>query len=66
MGAVVGTFTAFFDLAYGLGAVSLGAVAAAVGYRGAFLTGAFVAGAGLVLLLVSERRAGRRMGTLRA
>jgi MFS family permease len=56
MGAVVGTFTAFFDLAYGLGAVSLGAVAAGLGYRGAFATGSAVAGAGLALLLVKAER----------
>jgi predicted MFS family arabinose efflux permease len=56
MGAVVGTFTAFFDLAYGLGAVSLGGVAAALGYRGAFATGSVVAGAGLALLLLKVER----------
>jgi MFS family permease len=56
MGAVVGTFTAFFDLAYGLGAVSLGAVAAVLGYRGAFATGSAVAGAGLAVLLLKAER----------
>ena len=55
-GAVVGTFTAFFDLAFGLGAVSLGAVAAFFGYTGAFAGGAFVAGLGLALMLVRARR----------
>jgi len=49
-GAVVGTFTAFFDLSYGIGAVSLGAVAHALGYRGTFAMSAVVAAAGLVLL----------------
>jgi MFS family permease len=55
-GAVVGTFTAFFDLAFGLGAVSLGAVAAASGYRGAFAGGALVAGLGLALMLARAQR----------
>jgi MFS family permease len=50
-GAVVGTFTAFFDLAFGLGAVTLGGVAALVGYRGLFLTAAVIAIGGLSVLL---------------
>jgi predicted MFS family arabinose efflux permease len=50
-GAVVGTFTAFFDLSFGIGAVTLGAVAEVLGYRGAFLAAAGVALAGAVLLL---------------
>jgi MFS family permease len=50
-GAVVGTFTAFVDLAFGVGAVSLGTVAELVGYRGTFLVAAAVALAGLALLL---------------
>jgi MFS family permease len=56
-GSVVGTFTAFFDLAFGLGAVSLGAVSEALGYRGLFLSAAAVAGAGLVMLVQLDRRA---------
>ncbi|HEX2029296.1 MAG TPA: MFS transporter [Nitriliruptorales bacterium] len=49
-GSLVGTFTAFVDLAFALGGTLLGAVAAAAGYRGAFLTAAGVAALGFVLL----------------
>ena len=49
-GAVVGTQTAFVDIAFGLGSVSLGVVAHAVGYRGTFAVSAGVAIIGLVLL----------------
>lgn len=49
-GAVVGTFTAFFDLAYGVGAATLGGVAEAVGLRGTFATAAVVALVGLGLI----------------
>ncbi len=49
-GAVVGTYTAFFDAAFGLGAISLGPVADAFGYQGTFAVSAAIAGAGLVLL----------------
>lgn len=55
-GAVVGTFTAFFDLAFGLGAVSLGAVASVFGYAGTFRVASFVALGGLGLLYVYARR----------
>jgi MFS family permease len=58
--AVVGTFTAFFDLAFGAGALSLGAVARLFGYRGAFIAAAAVAFAGLVLMLGYARRAATR------
>lgn len=55
-GAVVGTFTAFFDLAFGLGALSTGWVAENAGYRGAFLICAAVAAIGLGLMFFIARR----------
>jgi MFS family permease len=56
-GSVVGTFTAFFDLAFGLGAFSLGIVASITGYRGAFFFAAFVSLAGFALLQTYAHRA---------
>jgi MFS family permease len=50
-GAVIGTFTAFVDLGFGVGPATLGFVAEAAGYRGLFLTAAGVAAAGFLLLL---------------
>jgi MFS family permease len=66
-GSVVGTFTAFFDLSYGLGALTLGAVSSAFGYRGAFVTAA-LAGLGGFLLLLARTRAAEApvSGTLRS
>jgi predicted MFS family arabinose efflux permease len=49
-GAVIGTTSAFLDLAVGLGPATLGLVAAAVGRPGTFLAGAGVAAAGLLLV----------------
>ena len=63
-GAVVGTFTAFFDLAFGLGAVSLGAIASRFGYEGAFRFASLVAVGGLALLYGFARRDAR--GAVRA
>lgn len=58
-GAVVGTFTAFFDLAFGLGAVTLGGVASAFGYAGTFRVAALVALGGLALLFLYAHRDAR-------
>jgi MFS family permease len=52
-GSVMGTFTAFFDLSFGAGAIALGAVAHAVGYNGAFLTAMCVASVGLMILVLA-------------
>lgn len=59
-GAVIGTFTAFFDFSFGVGAVSAGVIADAVGYQGAFVAAAVVAFGGLVLLLGAARNHARR------
>ncbi|MCZ7536478.1 MAG: hypothetical protein M5T61_11600 [Acidimicrobiia bacterium] len=48
--SVVGTFSSFFDLSQGLGAMLCGAVAAMTGYRGAFATGAILSCAGFFYL----------------
>ena len=37
-GSVMGTFTAFFDLSFGGGAIVLGAIAQVAGYKGGFLS----------------------------
>jgi predicted MFS family arabinose efflux permease len=52
---VVGTFSAFFDLSFGLGAFTLGTIASAYGYRGAFAAAALGGAAGLTLLLFRTR-----------
>jgi MFS family permease len=48
--SAVGSFTAFADLGYAIGAISLGAVAAAVGYNGVFAVAAVLMAAGLLPL----------------
>jgi predicted MFS family arabinose efflux permease len=49
--SVIGTTSAFLDLAFGLGPASLGFVAAAIGRPGTFLAGAAVAAVGWVLVV---------------
>jgi MFS family permease len=61
-GAVLGTFGAFVDIAFGLGPATLGLVGDALGYRGLFLGAATVAAAGLLLLLGSYRDPSRDRG----
>jgi MFS family permease len=53
--AVVGGVTAFVDVALGLGAFVLGAVAAVTGYAGAFVVGSFVAVSGLLIVVPLRR-----------
>lgn len=48
--SVVGTFSTFFDLSQGLGALIVGVVASATSYRGGFIAGAVCALGGLVVL----------------
>jgi MFS family permease len=54
-GAIIGTFTAFVDLGFGVGPATLGIVSEAFGYRGLFLTASAVAASGLALLLARYR-----------
>jgi predicted MFS family arabinose efflux permease len=62
--AAVGSVGAFVDVAIGLGAVTLGGVAAVWGYGGSFVVAALVALSGLLLLgpLGSTRRSALRSG----
>ncbi len=53
--ATVGTVGAFVDVALGLGAFTLGAVAAVSGYGGAFLVASLVSLSGLLVLLPLRR-----------
>jgi MFS family permease len=59
-GAAVGTFSAFVDLAFGVGPLSLGLVANAAGLRAVYAAAALVALVGLVVLLIGGRRRRRR------
>lgn len=54
-GAVVGTFTAFFDLAFGVGALTLGWVASHFGYNGVFMGAAISAALGLGALQIATK-----------
>jgi len=62
-GAVMGTTSAFLDLAFGLGPATLGFVAAGIGRPGTFLAGGIVALAGLVVVMATGLgRPARRPG----
>lgn len=56
-GAALGTFSVFIDLAFGVGPILLGAVAALSSTPEAFLVAALVAAGGSVLLWVTQRPA---------
>ena len=60
--SVVGTFTAFADVGFAVGAVTLGAVANVAGYNGVFLAAAAASLAGLLVLARMPRPAGVRHG----
>jgi MFS family permease len=62
-GSVVGTFTAFFDLAYGVGAIGLGAVVSLAGYRGMFAAASAAAVGGLGLLFLYARKSNGDKGS---
>ena len=50
-GSVVGTFGAFADVGFALGAVTLGAIAVVTGYEGVFVAGAAASLGGVLVLL---------------
>ncbi|MGH3115909.1 MAG: MFS transporter [Gaiellales bacterium] len=58
-GAAVGTFTAFVDVAFGAGPLSLGIVAELSGYRGVFFASALVSVLGLAILRTRVRAPSR-------
>jgi MFS family permease len=55
-GSVVGTASAFLDLAFGIAPAVLGVVAAGAGYAGVFLVGAVASALGFLLLLAWTAR----------
>ncbi|MEY2457973.1 MAG: hypothetical protein QOK06_3131 [Acidimicrobiaceae bacterium] len=60
-GAALGTFTAFFDVGFGLGAPMAGAVASLAGYPAAFWVASGAAAAGVITVaLLGGRRGGSR------
>jgi MFS family permease len=63
-GSVIGTFGAFADVGFALGAVSLGAVATITGYEGVFVVASAASLTGVLLL--ARLPALRRLGTAAA
>ena len=63
-GSVVGTASAFLDLAFGIAPASLGVIADTSGYPGAFLVSAIIAAGGSLLLVI--RRDAVRVDEARA
>ena len=61
--SVIGTFTAFFDVAFGVGPLTLGVVAELAGIRSVFWASAAVALAGLAVLATAFGRPGSRVGS---
>jgi MFS family permease len=62
-GAVMGTFTAFFDISFGGGALVLGVISGAVGYNKAFISAAAVAAVGLALVVFAPPKVSETVGT---
>lgn len=65
-GQVMATTSAFIDVAFGLGPMSMGVVAALMGRPSVFAVGALMALGGLVLMIVTRLGKPRRHGTIRA
>lgn len=64
-GSVVGTASAFLDVAFGVAPALLGFVAAGVGFGGVFIAGAAASALGFLLLLAWQARSGAdRVATL--
>jgi predicted MFS family arabinose efflux permease len=55
-GSVMGTFTAFFDLSFGGGVLTLGVISEAIGYNGAFIVAGAVAAIGLAVVTLAPPR----------
>jgi MFS family permease len=62
-GQVMATTSAFIDIAFGLGPMSMGLVAAAFGRPAVFIAGAVAAGGGLALIAATRMGRPRPAGT---
>ncbi|MDX6656674.1 MAG: hypothetical protein QOH62_1467, partial [Solirubrobacteraceae bacterium] len=65
-GAALGTFTAFFDVGFGLGAPMAGAVASLAGYPAAFWVASAAAAAGVLTVALLGGRRGAWRDSARA